>query len=80
MQLNDLVQQRQELTCAILNCLQEQITSIKISAEEMVECATNIKGQGYSMFINARESFLDKIDSLQKQLENSAVINTCTHH
>lgn len=80
MLLNELVQKRQDLSCDILKCLHEEVLSIKLSAEDMLECATNIKGQGYSMFIKSRETFLAKIDSLQDQITASMHINTCAHH
>lgn len=79
MELQELVQKRQDICCDIINCLQEQITNIKVSAEEMIECATNIKGQGYSMFMRSREQFLEQIDALQRQVSLSGDINRCTH-
>jgi len=36
----------------------------------MAECATNIKGQGYSAFINSRENFLEKIDRICRFYRN----------
>ena len=78
--LKNLVQQRHNINCDIIECLQDDIRNIKILAETMVECATNIKGQGYSTFISAREDFLSSIDSLYQQIEDSAGINNCTHH
>ena len=80
MLLKDLIQKRQSITCDIIQCIQDQVTGIKVSAEHMIECATNIKGQGYSTFMSSREEFLSKIEGLSEQLRDSAIINTCTHH
>lgn len=79
MKLQQMVQQRQDLNCDILSELKNAVVEIKMTAEDMIECATNIKGQGYSMFIRSRENFLDKIDMLQQQLETCLSINSCTH-
>lgn len=80
MNLVELVQKRQNVNCDIIDCIKDQITNIKLSAENMIECATNIKGQGYSLFMQSREDFLEKIDSLKEQIDVSADINSCTHH
>jgi hypothetical protein len=79
MRLQELVQQRANLNCAILQELQDDIRNIKLLGENMVECATNIKGQGYSSFMAARETFISKIDDLHSQLEDCLIINSCTH-
>jgi hypothetical protein len=80
MNLNTLVQARQNITCDIIDILKSEVTNIKVCAEDMIECATNIKGQGYTAFIHSREEFLDKINSLYSQLELSADINRFTPH
>lgn len=80
MKLQELIQQRQDVQCSIYKCLDDEVTAIKLAAEEMIECATNIKGQGYSLFIRSRQDFLDKIDQLHQQIEASASINSCTTH
>lgn len=78
MLLLDLVKQRQDLQCSILKELNNEVLTIKLAADYMVECATNIKGQGYSSFINAREEFLSRIDALQQQITASIDLN-CGH-
>jgi hypothetical protein len=80
MNLTELIQARQNITCDIIKYMRNEITNIKVCADEMIECATNIQGQGYSTFIRTREEFLDKIDALKQQLELSADINRCTPH
>lgn len=71
----ELIEKRQNLNRDIFKCLLDDVSEIRCLAENMSECATDIKGQGFSTFIQARESFLYKIDVFQKQLE----ITTNTH-
>ena len=79
MTLQEMIQKRQDITCDILKCLQKEVTEIKVSAEYMIECATNIKGQGYSTFISSRQDFLDRIDNLSSELLESSN-STCKHY
>ena len=79
MVLFDLVQARHNIQCNILQELNNEVIAIKVAAEDMIECATNIKGQGYSNFINSREVFLSKIDELHNQIVSCIDINSCTH-
>lgn len=73
--LLELLKQRQVLQCSILKELDDEVVGIKVAAEYMVECATNIKGQGYSNFMSAREDFITKIDKLHDQLGVSIDLN-----
>ena len=66
--LSNLFEQKQILNLAILKSLLDEVVCIRLAAEDMVECATNIKGQGYTSFINSREEFLKKIDHFEKEL------------
>lgn len=70
MELNTMLKKRYDLNCMILKTLNEQLLIIKVLAEDMIEKATNIRGQGYPLFINSRDTFFDKIDSLEKQIES----------
>lgn len=70
MKLQELIQQKDNLNYNMLNYLIEQITSIQISAENMTECATNIKGQGYISFIDSRNLFLSKIDNIKDEIRS----------
>ena len=70
--LSNLFEQKQILNRAILKSLQDEVVSIRLAAENMAECATNIKGQGYLSFINSREEFLNKVDHLQQELTKNA--------
>jgi Na+/phosphate symporter len=68
MSLQTLMQKRRDLNNDILNSLQQEVLEIKESAENMIECATNITGQGYPTFISARKDFLKKLDKFSQQL------------
>jgi hypothetical protein len=76
MEISELIQQRQNINSNICKCLISQLADIKVSAENMCECATDIRGQGYSTFLQSREDFICKINDLQQQLQMSANINT----
>jgi hypothetical protein len=69
MDLNQMLNARQQLNADIVNCLAEEVSQIRALADHMSECATNIKGQGYSTFVQARDDFMSKIDKFQEQLE-----------
>lgn len=75
--LQQLIKERQELNCSILSILEAEVTAIKIAADNMAECATNIKGQGYSMFIRSREDLMEKIDKLRIELSASSIMSDC---
>lgn len=74
--LTELLQKRRDLNSSIVGCLRDDIIDIRVTAEHMVECATNIRGHGYSEFIHTREEFIEKIDKLINQLDHGALLNT----
>jgi hypothetical protein len=78
--LDNLLEQKLSLNRAIVRSLREEVLSIKLAAENMAECATNIKGQGYLTFINSRENFLSKIDLFEKELTKNADIMIINNH
>jgi hypothetical protein len=48
----------------------------------MTECATNIRGQGFSVFLQSRESFMQEIMELHDRLDTCCgpvSINKDTH-
>ena len=70
--LDELLQQKEVINLAILKSLEERVLSIRTAAENMVECATNIKGQGYITFIQSRDDFLNRVEHLQEELTKSS--------
>lgn len=76
MDLETLVNERNIAYRKICEYVSEQIGLVMMSGEHMAECATNIKGQGYSQFISSREAFLDQARSLQKEIDT---LNMSTH-
>jgi superoxide dismutase len=67
--ITTLIEKRNDVSNDLHHCIVEQFDMVKQSAENMAECATNIRGHGYTVFIESREDFLRKIDSLQQYLE-----------
>ena len=65
MSLKELLVKRETLQGEIVTCLEDELSDIKSAADNMVECATNMKGQGYSSFIASREEFLGKVEKLR---------------
>lgn len=76
MNFNELVEKKHALNSEIMNHLIDQVFNIKEAAEYMSECATDMRGQGYSVFLQARENFLQKINEFQVQLGAKYKINT----
>jgi hypothetical protein len=66
--LDKLLDVKQKLNNSILQCFKDDVKSIKIAAETMAECATNIKGHGYLSFINSRDEFFKKVDLLEEEI------------
>lgn len=66
MGLQKLRQQRNSINEQILAYLKQDSILLKTLADSMAEAATNIQGQGYANFVNARETFLSEVDRIQK--------------
>ena len=60
--LENLRNQRNEVNAQFLKTMCNDSKNIKILADNMAEAATNIHGQGYLSFVNAREAFLAEMD------------------
>lgn len=71
--IHSFIEQKNQLNQNIKQLLRDEIVDVKLSAEEMVECATNLSGQGYSCFMLARENFLEKIDKLQEDVNKGFI-------
>lgn len=76
--VKELVDQRKGIEHKILSCIESDIIAVKIAAENMVECATDIKGQGYSCFMQSRETFMETVEKLHDHILRS--LNIDTHH
>lgn len=68
--IGDLLKQKNVLNRDIMKCLDEELSNLKQSADNMAECATNMRGQGYQTFIQSREDFIEKVKNLQKQFDD----------
>lgn len=66
--LKELMQRRAELLNQLASQIYEDTTELILKAECMAECATNIKGQGYTAFISAREDFLHSVENFRKEI------------
>lgn len=62
-----LRQQRDSINNLIIDQLEQDKVHLKIMADNMAEAATNIQGQGYGSFVNARETFLSEIDRIVEE-------------
>lgn len=69
----NLLQKLNTLNGELHDYVMLEFINIKICAENMAECATNMKGHGYAVFMAARNEFFAKIDALQKYLEKMGV-------
>lgn len=76
--VTELIDQRKSINDKILGCLESDIVAVKIAAESMAECATDIKGQGYASFMQSREAFMDTVEKLHEHIIRS--LNISTHH
>lgn len=65
--LEQLTQQRNDINNQFLQRLHDDKVHIKILGDSMAEAATNINGQGYVGFVNARETFLAEIDRIVEE-------------
>jgi len=57
---NNIDQINEQLTVQ----MKEDLMNLKIMADEMIECATNIKGQGYCSFMASRERFFSSLEEM----------------
>ena len=63
--INELKRQRDEITNKVLSQLHKDSNLLKVLGDNMAEAATNIQGQGYANFLNARETFLAELTRIQ---------------
>lgn len=59
--------QRDTINNQIIDKLYDDKIHIKLMADDMAEAATNIQGQGYLSFVNAREKFLSEVDRIVEE-------------
>lgn len=65
MAIRDLMQQRSEILTKMAQQVHSDVGELARKAEHMAECATDIRGQGYSCFIAAREEFFTTLDKFK---------------
>lgn len=63
--LKQLIDQHDKLREQLLLQINRDASRLCDLADTMAECATNVQGQGYSAFINARKDFMDEIDKFK---------------
>ena len=71
MGLQDLLNQRYSIHMQLVKQLREDTDLLATKAETMAECATNIKGQGYSSFMTARDDFIKYLNDFR---ENYSIV------
>lgn len=64
MGLQELRAKQEQLQNQMLKQIKEDSILLRVLADNMAECATNIQGQGYATFLQARENFLTELDRL----------------
>ena len=64
--LQNLIKQRSDILNNMILQLDRDTADLAVKAENMAECATNIKGQGYCSFITAREEFLNALTQFKR--------------
>lgn len=67
MGVSELKEKQLQLQKDMLKQIREDSLLVKRLADNMAECATNIHGQGYSAFLDARETFLSELDKLYEE-------------
>jgi superoxide dismutase len=63
--LQDLIKQQNTLHAKIVDQIENDTQTLQTLADNMAECASNMQGQGYSSFINARENFLSELQRIK---------------
>ena len=64
MTMQQLMADQKAFTQRLCEQMKKDHTTVKQLAEDMAECATNIRGQGYSAFMDARNRFLTQIEKM----------------
>ena len=64
--IKELIQRQNEFLNELHLQMCEDLKTIVSLAENMTECATNIKGQGYQSFIKSREEFIGSVNSFER--------------
>lgn len=75
MSLFHLIEARNDIQRRICDYLSNELSNLMAFGESMAECATNINGQGYALFIGARDTFLHECRRLQDEIDQ---LNTHT--
>lgn len=65
--ITELKRKRDEITLSFLSQLKADSNLIKTLGDSMAEAATNIQGQGYGNFLNARETFLSELNRMHDE-------------
>ena len=73
-----LKQQRDDINRQFLTKMYKDNVHMKILADNMAEAATNIQGQGYAAFVNARETFLNEMDRISDEYSVFMCDESCT--
>ena len=64
--IETLTKQHKELNRQLSEEIDRDTQRLKEMADDMAECATNIKGHGYSAFITAREQFNTELERFRR--------------
>ena len=67
MNITDLIDQKRFINDAILKQMADDTEELIDLADAMAEAATNVQGQGYTSFIQARDNFVSSIKAKNQQ-------------
>lgn len=67
MTVQQLMTDQKAFASRLCEQMEKDYETVKRLAEDMAECATNIQGQGYSAFIEARNRFLTQIEKMHDE-------------
>jgi hypothetical protein len=67
MEMKSIRQQQASIREQLLSKLLNDNLKVKQLADDMAESATNIHGQGYSLFVHSREQFFSELDRLRDE-------------
>lgn len=64
--LQELMKKRYDIHNQLVLQVHKDTDELAQMAENMAECATNIKGQGYISFIQARDNFMKQLNKFRE--------------
>lgn len=66
MTLTQLKKEQMKINNGFIEQIRGDTIVLRTLADNMAECATNIRGQGYTTFLSSRDTFLKSLDNMLK--------------